>query len=159
MIVLILSVIVPLVVSNVLHMVVVKRGMFPSLAVPVSRRLFGANKTWRGFVVVPVLNGILMLVAFGSMSGFLLGLAYVLFELPNSWLKRRVGIEPGGRAGRYRVLFVLLDKSDSSFGVSLVSWWLFGLDVVQAVDLFVISVAVHVFFSWLLVMGRIKRSF
>lgn len=157
----------PLIAANILHMVVVKKGIFASLAIPLSRGVFGLNKTWRGIVVVPVLNALLELLLAGRFFGFLraldigflLGMAYVLFELPNSWLKRRLGIAPGGKAVRFRGVFVLLDKSDSCFGVSLVSWFLFDFSPGEVAELFVLSVAVHLFFSWLLVMVRVKRSF
>ena len=167
--VLFLYIIVPLIVANVVHMIVVKKGLFLFLTVPVSRRLFGANKTWRGFVIVPVLNAILVVVVNGlvlyfpairAMSiGFLLGMAYMLSELPNSYLKRRLGIAPGGSAGRHRQLFMLLDKTDSSCGVSLASWFLLHLSLWQVLELLVLSVVTHVVFSWLLVITRIKKSF
>jgi CDP-diglyceride synthetase len=44
----------------------------------------------------------------------LLGLGYVLGELPNSFLKRRVGIAPGKtQGGAWGALFFVVDQSDS----------------------------------------------
>lgn len=127
---------VPVVIGGVLHMVVVSRKLWPRLAQPVHAPLFGANKTWRGFVVVPLatLAGTLPLLpaeqllgenaAFGSpgellLAGLLAGFAYVLAELPNSWWKRRLGIAPGATPERHRRFFIALDQVDSGLGVAL----------------------------------------
>ncbi len=109
------------------------------------RRLFGDNKTWKGLLGVTVL-GVLAGLAWGALgegnaigrnnlflldhastpawhalTGGLLGLAYGLLELPNSWLKRRVGITPGHtHAGAWRPLFVVLDQIDSVVGCAVV---------------------------------------
>lgn len=91
--------------------------------------------------------------------GAILGLAYMLFELPNSWIKRRLGIAPGEKAKRTTWIFTLLDKMDSSLGISLVSVLIFRLDFIETLQLFILAVLTHVFFSWLLVMIRVKKSF
>jgi CDP-archaeol synthase len=162
-------IVVPLIISNVLHMVIVKKNIFSFLAIPVSTKLFGQNKTWRGFVIVPLLNAFLLLLinllwpylpnVRALIIGFLLGIAYMLFELPNSYLKRRLGIAPGGKAADHRWLLMLIDKTDSSFGVSLFSYFLLDISWVQVLQLFLISVLTHILFSYLLVTIRIKKSF
>lgn len=49
-----------------------------------------------------------------ALLGLVLGVGYGLGELPNSFLKRRLAIEPGkARAGLVGGLFVLLDQADS----------------------------------------------
>jgi CDP-diacylglycerol--serine O-phosphatidyltransferase len=139
---------VPVVVGGVLHMVAVSRGWLPALAVPVQRRLFGANKTWRGFVLVPLFTaaGALLLLpverAWGAEApigvalllpaGLLAGLGYVLGELPNSFLKRRLGIAPGATPARGRRVFLLLDQFDSGLGVALAYLLLPGISVTTA---------------------------
>ncbi|MBC8145714.1 MAG: hypothetical protein H7X80_09010, partial [bacterium] len=82
--------ILPLIISNIIHMVVIKKGWLPSLAVPISTPLFGANKTWRGFIVLPILNGFMTAMlslgdpfASSLLLGAALGFVYMLFELPN----------------------------------------------------------------------------
>jgi CDP-diacylglycerol--serine O-phosphatidyltransferase len=126
---------IPVVIGGVLHMVVVSRGALPGLAVPVQRRLFGANKTWRGFVVVPLLTAAAALLLLPvewhlgtqapigaerlAATGFFAGLGYVLGELPNSFFKRRLGIAAGTTPARGRRFFLLLDQFDSALGVAL----------------------------------------
>src|SRR5688572_17527768 len=94
----IVIVIVPLALSNSIHMVLVKKDIFPVTSIPIWSWGFGKNKTWRGLLFVPFANGVvLMLISFmvplsieaPAILGFELGLAYMLFELPNSFLKRR----------------------------------------------------------------------
>lgn len=156
----------PLIVSNIVHMIAIKKGWLPGLARPVSVRLFGANKTWRGFILLPLLNG-LALPLFSHDAPFpesfalgaALGLAYMIFELPNSYVKRHIGIAPGGEASQHRYLFMLMDKTDSSLGVSLAYYLITGIGILEACALFVIGSAAHILFSLLLVSLRIKRSF
>ena len=109
------------------------------------KRIFGDNKTWKGFLGYVVLNIVCMVLwgfackALGLESynffygevvntpvqnlliGLLLGLAYALFELPNSFIKRRLGIVPGkSLSGFWKVFFVFFDQADSVFGCVLV---------------------------------------
>ena len=160
---------IPMILSNIMHMVLVKRNAFSSLAVPVAAELFGKNKTWRAFAIVPPLNALFFWMVntanplFGWMEalfyGFILGLTYLLFELPNSWLKRRMGIKAGEKAKKNAWLFMLLDKMDSATGVSLLSKILFNLSWPETLKLFIAAVLIHVFFSWLLALIRLKKRF
>ena len=108
------------------------------------RRVLGDHKTWKGLLGMVVLGALAGLawgrliqgiglepfdlfyarqpntIAFSALTGALQGLAYSLFELPNSFLKRRVGITPGKRhGGAWTVLFVVLDQIDSVVGCAL----------------------------------------
>lgn len=161
--------ILPLLVSNTLHMLVVKKNLFAFLATPVASTCFGANKTWRGFVFLPLINGIsVLLLCFihpffswqkGFFLGFVFGLAYMFFELPNSWLKRKSGIAPGGKAEKNAWFFGLLDKMDSSLGVSLAAMIFVPLNLVKTALLFAVAVISHAFFSWLLTIFKVKKRF
>ncbi|MFK7923626.1 MAG: hypothetical protein AB8H47_16835 [Bacteroidia bacterium] len=154
-----------MILSNIGHILLVKKNAFPNLAVPIASSLFGTNKTWRGFIVLICLNAFaswtlnLGFGYFGDIEalwiGGLLGFAYMISELPNSWLKRRQGIQSGQTPG----WFVILDKTDSSFGVSLTSAILFDLSLWQTLVLFLLGSATHVFFSWVLVKVGIKKRF
>ena len=143
------------------------------------RRLLGDNKTVRGFVVLVPATGISFallaaLVAGGpgiSAAGLwpltpaaygLLGawaaLGFMAGELPNSFLKRRLGIPPGEAAvgRRLRAVSFVADRFDSSVGMLLalvlvvpVSW---------QVCLFVLLAGplVHAAFSVALFLLRVK---
>lgn len=89
------------------------------------------------------------------------GLFYMVFELPNSWIKRRLGIAPGEQSLRYKWIFTLMDKTDSALGVSLI----FGFTVAHQFNLqlagvfFICAALLHFMVSGLLVISKIKKSF
>ena len=162
-------VILPSVLANILHMVLVKKCVLSVLASPIQEKMFGQNKTYRGFVIITLFTAVFSgLGSFfvesitaqqGIITGILIGLAYSLFELPNSFLKRRLGIKSGCTSIRNKWAFIVLDKTDSTFGVSLVYFLVSDLSVLQGLYLFFVSVALHVGFSFLLVAVKIKKSF
>jgi CDP-diglyceride synthetase len=121
------------------------------------RRVFGDNKTWRGAVVIVV--GVVVTALLLSrwdwwwnelpggirdagplLYGFLLGLGVVLGELPNSFLKRRLGVAPGAQSS---LLLTIYDQADFVLVVWLLllplwrmAWW-------QAAFVFAVVTAVH----------------
>jgi CDP-diacylglycerol--serine O-phosphatidyltransferase len=117
---------------------VVKKNLLPFLAIPVHARLFGAAKTWRGVLCMPLFTavGFHLVRPFAAADanllsftldqypplalGTMLGLAYILAELPNSFIKRRMGIPPGQLPTRNRWVFMLADQLDSVIGCGLV---------------------------------------
>jgi CDP-diacylglycerol--serine O-phosphatidyltransferase len=86
-------------------------------------------------------------------------MAYVLFELPNSWLKRRMGIAPGASATRGAFVFTLLDKTDSALGVSLVFCVLRDFSRGDTTLFFITASGLHFLFSWILYLRKIKKAF
>ncbi len=164
-----LFILLPPVIAGVLHMFVVKANLWAGLSVPIHIKSFGANKTWRGIVVVSLANALATLAvnpftlhydfATAFWLGLVLGVTYMLAELPNSWFKRRRGIKPGRRAEKYPGLYKLLDKVDSAAGLAVASFFLFQLTVWQALLLFAVASAVHALFSALLVAVSVKKSF
>ena len=190
--ILIIGGLIPLIVSNVLHMVLVKKNGLTSLCIPLNSTLFGPNKTLRGFLFVPFVNGILYLVVnwpggwllsglsseyylqqeinIGDINflnlllmqasiGAVYGLFYMLFELPNSWIKRRMGIASGESSTRFRWFFTLLDKTDSAIGVSLFFGFLNDFNIEMMLQFFLCASSLHFGISGLLVLSKIKKSF
>lgn len=185
------QILIPLILSNSLHMVAVKKNWLRGLAIPIQENWFGKNKTLRGLIFLPVANGFfssilslvvilwltgndqkmtfwflvlslpfLLLILGAGLQGAAYGLVYMLSELPNSWLKRRLGIKPGETPAQNAWLFHLLDKTDSALGVSLYAWiTLPVLDFYDFLQLFLISAGIHILFSWLLHRIRVKKSF
>lgn len=137
----------PLFLGLVFHGFCIRFGWLAVLARPVDRgavfrgrRLFGPNKTYRGLVAVGcgaalgyTLQGLWpewqppglrpLPLALLALFGFALGTASMLSELPNSFLKRQLGIAAGapGR-GVTAPLFYLLDQVDFLPGAWLVAW-------------------------------------
>ncbi|HSE39850.1 MAG TPA: CDP-archaeol synthase [Acidobacteriota bacterium] len=107
------------------------------------RPLFGSNKTYRGVVAVALGTAVAVglqvifhkfsgphdyeLINYGNpisvLIGFLMGAAAMLAELPNSFVKRQLGIVPGGvTSGIKAALFYFLDQVDMLIGVWIVMW-------------------------------------
>ena len=163
-----LIVLVPLIFTGMLHMVAVKFDWLNALQIPIWRNGFGANKTWRGVVFMPAVNAVFVVLvtvvcrldqAYPALLGFALGLSYVLFELPNSYIKRRAGIEAGGRHRKYKYFFYVLDKTDSSLGVTLAYALISGISLTMAAALFLANSLTHAVVAFALVKLRIKSSF
>ena len=58
---------------------------------------------------------------YNVLIGLLLGISYSIFELPNSFLKRRLGIKEGKTStGIKKLFFIFLDQADSLFGCCLI---------------------------------------
>jgi hypothetical protein len=132
------------------HAPVLRFNLFPALARPLDmdarvrgRRLLGANKTWRGALVMfsGTLVAALLLTRWPwfrerlpddvrdappIVYGSLLGAGVVLGELPNSFFKRQLGIEPGRRRRSVPgLVLTLYDQGDFVIGswVTLLPIW------------------------------------
>jgi hypothetical protein len=142
----------------------VKYNKLSALNVAIQENILGANKTWRGFIFVPITNAFLLFLLslilglplqHPAALGFLLGLMYVLFELPNSFIKRRFGIKPGEKSG---LLFFIFDKTDSALGVCLFYFLSGHIDLFSACNLFLVCSLTHITISQLLVILKIKKT-
>jgi CDP-diacylglycerol--serine O-phosphatidyltransferase len=148
---------IPVVIGGVLHMVVVKRNYLSACVVPIHQGWFGANKTWRGFIVVPLLTALgglcmmplewLLVQAIGisllsewnlAFLGFIAGVGYVLAELPNSFFKRRIGVQAGEVPEHRKYWFIALDQLDSALGVAIAYWLVLGISF-ETVWVYIIS--------------------
>jgi len=163
-----LIVVLPLLLTNTLHMLLVKYAWLSFFNIPISEKLFGKNKTWRGFVFLIIVNALIVFASVKLFSiplynpailGAIFGFTYLLFELPNSFMKRKLGIGPGEKHQRYRYFFNWIDKSDSAFGLSLVYWYLDHVDWKMAILLYFICSSTHIVSSLILVRLKIKSSF
>jgi hypothetical protein len=162
-------ILIPMIIANVIHIIIVKKNALSFLTMPIWTTQFGANKTWRGFFILPILNGaLLVLVNFflpvfevfqSFWIGAILGFVYMLFELPNSWIKRKMGVGSGEKAEKNAFLFMAMDKMDSSLGVSLACHFLLHWNWSETGIFFFIAIGTHVFFSWFLVVLKIKKRF
>lgn len=160
----------PLVIGNVAHMIIVKKNYIKALSIPISSKLFGTNKTYRGFLVLPVLSGFiayLNAIIFDSLqianryAFFIrigLGFAYMLFELPNSYLKRKLGIPQGTSSNKYKILQLCIDKIDSLVGVFAFYYFTISVTFDTIIALFIAAFLIHISLSYLLVVLKIKKS-
>lgn len=148
------------------------------------KRMFGENKTWKGFFGM-MLFGVLSQVLIGhwlqgspvleelnlfyqvypntisvnAWIGFWLGLAYVVFELPNSWLKRRLNIAPGktaSNAGKW--WFIIIDQVDSLFGCALVVAWFVPISLGHYFAFVGLGGVTHLIINQLLYLLKLRRN-
>lgn len=157
----------PIVLTGTLHMLLVKKNLFRFLSIPISIRLFGANKTWRGILFMTLVNGLILWFCDGALCwdlghpfklGAILGFAYVLFELPNSLVKRKLGIRPGEESKKHKYFFKFIDRLDSSIGVAL-AYYFFGVrEILIAFSILLTGIVVHFLISMLLVNLKVKKS-
>jgi CDP-diacylglycerol--serine O-phosphatidyltransferase len=162
--------IIPGLLGNVSHMVVVKKDIFRCLSIPLSIKLFGRNKTWRGFIYLPVAMGFICLIEstlFGPFSkdhlkdvliSTALGLVYMISELPNSAFKRRLGIAAGESAPRFRIIQLIIDKTDSLAGACIFFAWVLQIKFAEILLLFLFCVLLHFGISYLLFVLGLKKS-
>ncbi len=155
----------------------VANDWLPSLKVPINEALFGKNKTWRGVVVMPLVTipGALLLgmlggVQPGSLSsslpdvsltllGLCLGLGYVILELPNSYLKRKLGIPPGGAPDQGAFWFIAMDQLDSAIGFAIVYALFFDFPAVTYLLLLIEFPFVALLVKRVLYWVRLKKSY
>ncbi|MCR5616712.1 MAG: CDP-archaeol synthase [Clostridiales bacterium] len=147
------------------------------------KRIFGDNKTWKGilgYVLFNMIFSVLWGLVLGNgtlrdldffyqqhdntflynlLTGFLLGLGYSLFELPNSFLKRRIDVTPGKtKKGFWKVFFVCLDQADSVFGVALVVWLFYPLGIGLYLLYVLVGSLTHLFLNMMLYFMRLRKN-
>lgn len=107
------------------------------------RPLFGASKTWRGLLLsIVVTTAVPPLLDLDFASGLLVGTGAMTGDLLSSFTKRRLGIEPSGRATG-------LDQIPESFLPALMCWRHLSLSVADVV------VLVAVFFVGEICLSRL----
>jgi CDP-archaeol synthase len=166
---------VPVIVSGLVHLVVMKRDLLPGLRVlPID-----GGATFRGRrAVVTIVTvavsawvlarldacclGLPMLVPFAEDHplrwGLLLGAGYIVGELPNSFAKRQLGISPGasgsGLPGR---VFWVVDQLDSLAGMLLFIWPVWHPPLRLLLPLIAIMLIVHPLAAWVMVLFGLKK--
>jgi hypothetical protein len=162
----------PVVVGGLGHVAILKTNLLGFLAVPIDggaiwrgRPLLGANKTWRGIAVMTgsttlasgMLAALLRRTRWTSaldvlasarvnawLAGALSGLTYCLAELPNSFVKRRLGIAPGARATNAGRLQYLVDQADSVAGCMILLRLLSRSHAAELLTAFALGLSVHI---------------
>ncbi len=147
------------------------------------KRIFGDHKTWKGFLGYIVWNMLFWLIIglvyqiinLGNLSffyqyhantpllnlliGFLQGFAWALFELPNSFIKRRLNIKPGKNpSGASRIFFIVFDQADSIFGAILVLLAFYPLSLGQYFFFVLLGAATHIVFNMLLYFVGLRKN-
>lgn len=177
----------PITLAGLTHVIAIKKNLLASLAgvrldlgVELrGRPLFGANKTLRGALIMIAASvvwtsavdalqrglGLDDSIRFvghaqlGSLAyGLLLGVAYIVGELPNSLIKRQLGIAPGEPApGGLARTFWVLDQIDSALAVLLFVCPFRVPSLLFAATVLVVTLLVHPAVAALMVALGLKR--
>ncbi|HEU5479043.1 MAG TPA: hypothetical protein VFU90_04380, partial [Candidatus Tumulicola sp.] len=78
-------------------------------------------------------------------------------ELPNSFVKRRLGIAPGSLSRRHRVGQYIADQADSPAGGTLALAFFLGLEADTLLIVFAVGFCLHVVMDQLYVLFAVKR--
>jgi len=141
------------------------------------RRLFGHSKTWRGPILVAIGAALLWtlqrelvhalpapgLADIGRLPGVgviaVAGFVGELAELPNSFVKRQLGIAPGATArGPLALVFYLWDQLDVLSGYGLVLACVVPPTPLQVAVAIVGVASVHPLLSWLGFLLRMRPT-
>jgi len=144
------------------------------------KRIFGEHKMVRGLLVMPLAAMLVFYLAgcfrqelptivqagtwntsclhYGT-TGFMAGLFFMLAELPNSFVKRQVGIAQGSSANNtlLKYVFIITDRIDSSLGALLVISVLVPIQALTWLWTLLIGAMVHLGFSYLLFLLGVKK--
>src|SRR5688572_18000456 len=144
------------------------------------KRIFGDHKMLRGFMVISPAAGMsfaLLFLVVESASpesarllwplpvwqyaviGSLAGLGFMAGELPNSFVKRRLGIPPGGTPANTsaRGVLLLADRLDSILGMMIVLSLVVPIPPWTWVYVIVIGIGLHWIFSAILFAFGVKE--
>lgn len=143
------------------------------------RRIFGDNKTWRGFVImIPAVGGVFFLLG-GlrplmpaewtaglwnlttlefALTGCWVGFGFMIGELPNSFVKRQVGIEPGSLPdnGWAKPIWFTIDQVDSVVGGMLALSFFVPIPFLTWAFILVVGPAMHWSFNLLFFLLGMK---
>jgi CDP-archaeol synthase len=176
--------ILPVTMAGMAHVAVLKTGVLRALTVPIDsgkqwrgRPLLGSNKTWRGVLLMTGFTaGFTQLQSWiesrahdgmpgvsrdyrtsAWLAGGVMGLSYCLAELPNSFVKRRLGIPPGARSARSSLLQYAVDQIDSVVGCLAALRLYYRPSRVESALAFVLGAAIHTGVDQLLYVLGVKR--
>lgn len=175
----------PVVLAGMVHSAVIGRDLLPWFKKPLDfgtrlggEPLLGANKTFRGLIVMPVASsasawalaligkprryprGFAFLARPGPAFrfGLLAGTGYALAELPNSFVKRRLHIPPGDHPrGIGKALSYVVDQIDSVAGIVLLMWAVYRPPHRVLASIFIMGSLAHMAIDMLLYLFGVKK--
>lgn len=179
----------PIIAAGIANMAFVKSPVFKSLHRPIDggylcddgKPLFGSNKTWKGASGMIGFSAAAMLLFFLILGdnishwtlydeaahryltpliyGALMGFAYIVCELPNSFVKRRQNIAPGANIQGLRgVIFTLIDQADSVIGCAIVFLCITPIDLQTAAWIVILGSGIHLIVNILLYCVGLKKQ-
>lgn len=147
------------------------------------KRIFGDNKTVIGFISMIMFNIVAQVICGviyktlgidyslelyqefyniwinNIIIGFMLGFAYMICELPNSFIKRRIDIKPGKTDNGIKgFIFLIIDQIDSLIGVVLVLNIISDISIVKSIMYVILGAFTHISINYILYKLKIRRN-
>ena len=147
------------------------------------KRIFGDNKTWIGFISMVLIStcvhaasGVIVsalsishcsdlysvynnTILYNSFVGFMFGLIYMISELPNSFIKRRLDIKAGKTdKGIKGLVFFIIDQIDSLIGVSLLIFLLSNITLWKSVGYVALGAITHITVNLVLYLLKVRKN-
>ena len=147
------------------------------------KRIFGDNKTWIGFlsmIILCLLSQIFVgflcaifqinhyndlytvfenTVLNNAWLGCLFGFIYMLFELPNSFIKRRIDIQPGKtKKSGLGCIFFIIDQIDSLIGIGLVMIIICKITIPTTIGYIIFGALLHITTNVILYALKIRKN-
>lgn len=147
------------------------------------KRILGDNKTWIGFISMSIICMFCQSIwgfvcyylnivnrnelyiyyennfIFNLIVGFCFGFIYMLCELPNSFIKRRLDIKPGKTVnGLKGIFFFVFDQIDSLIGVFLLLSFLSSLTFNEYLSYILLGGITHITINLILYKLKIRRN-
>ena len=161
-----ITLLLPLFVSGLLLIYILKKGSFLKLAYPVDfyktirgQRLIGDSKTFRGIIVHIIGCIIVCTILYIILKNYNIRYIHRLFtnnpfllgsigEIINSFIKRRLNIKPGGiTKSRLYILQYIADRGDGIVLVSIVLFLIFHISLnfpfVQLITVIILGIVLH----------------
>lgn len=167
----------PVILGGIGNMVFVKSSFYKNHRKPIDngKNIFGDNKTWIGAIsmIVQVTTFQILLsytplvkynfiyennknlFSLNLIIGLLLGISYILFELPNSFVKRRLNIEPGKTKNW---ISYIIDQVDSIFGVTIVLFFYTEMTPLKFLEYIALGAITHGIINLILYYTKIRKN-
>ena len=148
-----------------------------------NRRVFGENKTWIGFfsmiafcMLFQVMLGYISAwlnieeyndlyniydntILLNTIFGVLIGFVYMISELPNSFIKRRLNIDSGKTGkGIKGFLFFIIDQIDSLVGVMFVLFLFSNFSIWKYFGYVVLGALTHITVNLILYFIKVRKN-
>jgi len=149
-----------------------------------NKRIFGNNKTWLGFFTMIMCSTITHIIwgwicglsiqlhelnqlyifnkntiSYNIIVGSLMGFAYMICELPNSFIKRRLNIADGHtESGLKGKLFFIIDQIDSMIGIGVVVVIVSKISLLQYIGYIILGGITHITVNFILYKFKIRRN-
>jgi hypothetical protein len=140
------------------------------------KRVFGENKTIKGPIIMGIFTAVYGYIIFRLIENFqhkhidspylflallIIGVSYSLGELPNSFIKRQLGIIPGSipTEGLPKYIFRIVDTFDSLLLVGLLYYLLFHFSILSIICAILLGGVIHLITDKLMMHLRLKGQF